>query len=254
MLRSYLEGAAFGTSSGVGPPRALLLHGWRRTKSDFAGVAAALADQGVPAIALDLPGFGDSPPPVAAGGARTYAELLAPLVSQLAADAGPVLVVGHSFGGRVGVCLAARCPTEVAGAVLSGVPLVRAAMPQARANPLYLGIRALAQRGLVPPGLLEAARRRYGSEDYRAASGVMRDVLVACVLESYEHELQTLSCPVTLLWGAKDAVAPPRVAAQAAVLCPSAKVELLSDVGHLVPTEAPERLAAAAVAMLEGAR
>ncbi len=254
VLRSYLAGAVFGTSSGTGPPRALLLHGWRRTKADFARVSELLAARGVPSLALDLPGFGDSPPPQLAGGARHYATLLAPLVTELAAESGPLLVVGHSFGGRVGVCLAARAPAAMAGAVLSGVPLIRDAMPSARPARRYLAIRALARHRLVPASVLESARQRYGSDDYRAASGVMRDVLVATVVESYEDELRSVRCPINLLWGDADTVAPLAVAEAAAACSTFARVEVLHGTGHFVPTEAPEQVCAAAVAMLEEAR
>lgn len=254
MLRSYLDGAVFGTASGAGPPRALLLHGWRRTKEDFAACAADLAGRGVAALALDLPGFGASPAPAAGMGARGYAALLGPLLGELAREPGPLLVVGHSFGGRVGVCLAAERPAEVAGLVLTGVPLVRGLLPRSRPSRRYQAIRALARRGLVPDAVLERARHRHGSDDYRAATGVMRDVLVATVAESYEAELGRVSCPTTLLWGSEDRTAPLTIAQRASELCDLARVEVLDGVGHLVPTEAPERLAAAASAMLEGAR
>lgn len=254
MLRTYLDGAVFGTVAGGGPPRALLLHGWRRTKEDYTATADLLASRGVTTLALDLPGFGASPPPPTAGGARSCAATLAPLVDELAGAAGPLLVIGHSFGGRVAVCLAARQPDRVAGLVVCAAPLVRDQMPRARVSRRYLAVRALARRGLVPAAVLERARSRHGSADYRAATGVVRDVLVATANESYEAELQALRCPVTLLWGGADEAVPVAVASAAASLARSARLEVLDGVGHLVPTEAPERLCAAATAMLEEAR
>lgn len=253
MLRTYLDGAVFGSTAGDGAPGMLLLHGWRRSARDFDGVAAALAGRGVASLAVDLPGFGASPPPSAAMGARGYASLLGPLVEAMA-DEGPIVVVGHSFGGRVAVCLAAAAPDRVARLVLTGVPLVRDAMPRVTPARAYRVIRALAARSLIPNGALEAARRRYGSDDYRAASGVMRDVLVATVQESYEAELAKLRCDTTLLWGALDTTAPVAVARAAATITERAHLELLDGVGHLVPTEAPEALAAAAVVSRESAR
>ena len=37
----------------------------------------------------------------------------------------PPVVVGHSFGGRIAVCLAALYPDRVGSLVLTGVPLVK---------------------------------------------------------------------------------------------------------------------------------
>jgi pimeloyl-ACP methyl ester carboxylesterase len=255
VLQAFLDGAVFGASSGEGPPRAVLLHGWRRRHGDFEQVAARLwAEAQLASVALDLPGFGASPLPAAATGARGYARALLPLVASLADAAGPPVLVGHSFGGRVAVCLAAQAPEAVGGLVLSGVPLVRGAMPRARSSQRYRAIRLGARLGVVSDARLEAARRRYGSSDYRAATGVLRDVLVATINESYEDELTALRGPVALVWGADDAVAPVRVAEAARRLVPAATLEVLPDVGHLVPTESPDRLADATSSTLRGAR
>ena len=252
MLQAYLDGALFGASSGQGDARVVLLHGWRRTHEDFARVAVDLSSRGVAAVAIDLPGFGATPPPEAATGARGYAALLAPLVERLAAASGPPVLVGHSFGGRVATCLAARYPETVGGLVLSAVPLIRSEMPASTPSARYRLVRTAARYHLVSPRRLEAARRRHGSSDYRAASGVVRGVLVATVSESYEDELRALRCGVALVWGALDTTTPPRVARAAAELVHGATLEVLDGVGHLVPTEAPEPLAAAAASLLEG--
>ena len=92
---------------------------------------------------------------------------------------------------------------------------------------------------------MEAARQKYGSRDYRNATGVMRDVLVASVNESYEDELARLDVPVTLLWGEEDREVPLDVATRASALLDARRTRLqsLRGVGHLVPTEAPDELA-----------
>jgi pimeloyl-ACP methyl ester carboxylesterase len=231
----------------------LALHGWRRTHEDFAAVANELAGSGTASLALDLPGFGRSPPPREAIGARGYAAALEPIAGELAAN-GPVLVIGHSFGGRVAVCMAATRPDVVAGLVLTGVPLVRGAMPHATPSRRFQAIRTMARWHLASARTLESARHRYGSADYRASTGVMRDVLVACVAESYEAELAALRCPVALVWGERDTTTPVSVAHAALACCASATLEELEGVGHLVPTEAPGLLAASAAAMLKGVR
>jgi pimeloyl-ACP methyl ester carboxylesterase len=91
---------------------------------------------------------------------------------------------------------------------------------------------------------MEALRQKRGSTDYRAANGVMRDVLVKVVNESYEPQLRSLSVPVVLLWGADDRDVPVAVAERALRLIREgggvAELEVLPGVGHLVPIEAPE--------------
>jgi pimeloyl-ACP methyl ester carboxylesterase len=89
---------------------------------------------------------------------------------------------------------------------------------------------------------LERERRSRGSADYRAADGVMRDILVKVVNESYEDQLGRVLGPVHLLWGAEDRDVPVSVAEAAGALLADSTLEVLPGVGHLVPTQAPEAL------------
>lgn len=242
-LRSYADGTLFGERHGSGPPTVLAMHGWGRDRTDFAAVL-----DGLDAIALDLPGFGASPAPSRPGGAAAYADQIIPVLEEF--PAAPI-VVGHSFGGRVAVAAAAARPDLVKALVLVGVPLLkRDDRPPSRPPLGYRLIRWAARRGLVGQERLEAARARHGSADYRAASGVLRDVLVTVVNEEYRAELAALHCPVRLVWGGDDADVPVSVAERAAQLI-SGDVELhvLDGVGHLVPIARPDAIGAAIEAL-----
>ncbi|MGC8498357.1 MAG: alpha/beta fold hydrolase [Acidimicrobiales bacterium] len=252
MLRALGGGTLFGSVVGDGPPRVLLLHGWRRTHADFVTVQDQLAGHGLASVAVDLPGFGAAPPPEQAGGARHYAELIRPALDELA-DAGAVVLVGHSFGGRVATVLAARHPDTVAAAVVAGAPLLRLG-PAARAAGGYRWVRWLHQHGLVSGERLEAARHRYGSDDYRAASGVVRDVLVISVSETYEDEIDELAVPLSLVWGGNDTVVPVAVA-EAVVERRRRRggvvaLDVVPGGDHLVPLSAPEHLVRAVAGLV----
>ncbi len=239
MLTALGDGTLFGEYYGEGPVRVIWLHGWARTHQDFSGAAHQLAARGVSSLGLDLPGFGASGEPGTVGGARLYADLLSGVIGAAGED---LVLVGHSFGGTVAAVLGARAPERFRSLVLTGAPLLRRA--PARAPWRYRLVRALAARHLIGPDRLEAARQRYGSLDYRRASGVMREVLVASLGESYEDELARLRLPVHLLWGGADTEVPVSVAERAiTVLGGAHELRVLEGVGHLVPTEAPDALA-----------
>lgn len=208
------------------PPAILALHGWGRTRADFRPLAARWPGT----LALDLPGFGSSPSPAAAIGAAGYAELVAEALGEVAAGE-PVVVVGHSFGGRVGVCLAARRPDLVRALVVIGTPLLRG--PASRPSLRFRVARALHRAHLVSDRRMNALRERLGSADYRAASGVMRAVLVKVVNEDYRDELAALRCPTALLWGAEDGAAPLAVARRAAEsVTPLVELRTVAGAGH----------------------
>jgi pimeloyl-ACP methyl ester carboxylesterase len=238
MLKAFADGRLLGTAHGSTPARVLALHGWGRTHGDFDAVLA-----GLDAVAVDLPGFGATPPPPEPWGAAEYAAAVAPVLDD-GDEAGMVLVC-HSFGGRVGVHLATIHPSRVRALVLAGVPLVR--RPEAPRRPPWrfrVG-RWLHRRRLLSDGRMEALRQRYGSADYRAAQGVMRAVHVRAVNETYEEELRAVRCPVELVWGADDADVPVPVAEAAAALVADARLTVVPGVGHDVPRHAPEALRAA---------
>lgn len=241
MLRAYGDGNMFGEPYGEGPVRVVWLHGWGRRSQDFTDSAQIVARAGHASVAIELPGFGVSPEPDVVGGARHYAELLLPAIRGLGSD--PVVIVGHSFGGRVAVAFAAAHPELVKALVLTGVPLLRQSATR-RPPFAYLLIRWMHGKGLIGERRMEEARQRFGSTDYRNARGVMRDVLVVTVNESYEDELTRLTCPVTLLWGANDAESPVDVASRSQrLLAAPHSLRVLEGVGHLVPTSAPGDLA-----------
>ena len=236
-LTSLADGLLFGERYGAGPIQVVALHGWGRDRHDFRGVL-----QDLDAVAVDLPGFGATPPPPAATGAEGYARVVAAWIEQLP---DPQVLVGHSFGGRVAVALAATRPELVAGLVLVGVPLLhRLDRTARRPSVAYRLVRMANRAGLISDERLEREKRRRGSADYRAATGVMRDTLVRVVNESYEDVLKDVVCPVVLVWGAEDSEVPLDVAYRAGALLEHADLEVVDGCGHNLPGEAPERLRA----------
>ncbi|MGI8684283.1 MAG: alpha/beta fold hydrolase [Acidimicrobiales bacterium] len=235
MLRAFADGKLFGVTSGSGPPSVLALHGWARSSEDFAATL-----RGLDAVALDLPGFGATPAPPEAWGAAGYATAVADVLGELDT---PVVVVGHSFGGRVAVHLAASHPAAVAGLVLTGAPLVRRQGAAARRPALTYRVgRALHRRGLFAESRMDALRRRYGSRDYLAATGVMRGVHVTVVNETYEEQLAAIACPVELVWGDDDTEVPLSVAEAARARLARATLTVVPGAGHLTPLTAPDAL------------
>ena len=204
-------------------PRVLALHGWGRTRADWAPVLAR-----VPSLAVDLPGFGASPEPDRGWGSRDYAEALAPVLEE-----GGWTVVGHSFGGRVAVQLAAGWPELVDRVVLTGVPLLRS--PSSATAPLAFRLaKRLHGLGLLSDARMEAERHKRGSADYRAAQGVMRETLVRLVNEDYRDLLPQVKAPTTLVWGAQDTAATLAMAREAEPLFAQATLVVSETSGHLL--------------------
>lgn len=234
MLQTFCEGRLFAERYGAAPVEVVGLHGWARTRADLAGTLA-----GLNALAFDLPGFGASPDPPEVWGTRAYAALIAEAFVGLDR---PQVVLGHSFGGRVAISLAASRPELVSGLVLTGVPMLRKKSGSASVAWRFRVARWGSRHGFVSEPRMERLRHRYGSYDYRNAKGIMRSVLVRTVNESYEDELARITCPVRLVWGANDTAASVEVAREACALIRDARLEVIPDGGHMTPLSSPDVL------------
>ncbi len=214
----------------------LFLHGWGSDFAVFKPFLDRLA-QHRRALALDLPGFGASAPPPAAWDVGDYADFVAAFLRERMASR--VVVIGHSFGGRIGIKLASRDnPGLVIDKMIltasAGIRPEKTAAARARQY-VYKAVRRilsvpLAQRFF--PDALERWRRAHASVDYMNATPLMREVLVKTVNEDLTPRLAAISCPTLLIWGENDEATP---AAQAKIMerrIPDAGLALLPGAGH----------------------
>jgi pimeloyl-ACP methyl ester carboxylesterase len=233
MLTAFAQGTLFGERTGSEPVRVVALHGWRKSHADLSAVVSDFD-----AVSLDLPGFGASPQPTEVWGAHEYAASIVPVLEQLPE---PPVLFGHSFGGRVALAAAADRPDLVKALVLTGVPLIR--RPGTAKPPLKFRLAKLANKvGLLSNERMEQERQKRGSADYRAATGVMRDIFVRLVNESYEQEIQSVRCPVLMVWGENDTAAPLWQAREADELFADSELVVIPDGSHWLPNENPEVL------------
>jgi pimeloyl-ACP methyl ester carboxylesterase len=220
----------------LGPPleRAELhlvwAHGWGQDHHFFLPVAQTLEALGAHAL-LDFPGFGRSAPPPAAWGTADYADAVAEWLSTLPRR--QRVGVGHSFGCRVGLQLAARHPEAVDGLFLiaaAGLKPRRAPLKRieiaARVR-LVKVLKVLPRLGVDIPALKD----RLGSADYRNA-GPMRPILVKVIGEDLSDIARAVRCPVALIYGALDTETPPEIGERLAGLIPGARLQVLPRLDH----------------------
>jgi pimeloyl-ACP methyl ester carboxylesterase len=205
-------------------------HGWGQDHRVFLGLVHGLERRAAHTL-IDFPGFGASPPPPAAWGTADYADAIASFLATV--PPARRLWVGHSFGCRVGLQLAARHPALVDGLFLIAAAGLRPSRPPldrltvAAKMALFKALKTLSRLGLDVAPLKD----RLGSADYRRA-GRMRPTLVKTVREDLSEVARAVRCPVQLLYGALDTETPPALGERLASLLPDAHLQVLPRLDH----------------------
>lgn len=220
-----------------GPRRpVLLLHGWGANVDLLLPLADWLVRLGHPVTALDLPGFGATPEPPAPWTVYDYARFVLKFMDTCGLTA-PVNLFGHSFGGRLGLILGAQSPERLHKLVLADSAGVKPTAPsgaQARLTAYKAvrdGLKRVGLRGLSDQ-LRTAYNARYGSSDFNAAQGVMRQTFVNVVNEDLLLLAAQVRRPVLLLWGDRDEDTPLSQGRALEAAIPDAGLVVLEGAGH----------------------
>ncbi len=277
-----LEGEVFvRRAPASGAPAAVFVHGLGGASTNWTDLMGLLAPT-FDCAALDLPGFGWSPPPTSYA-LRTHVRAVINLLERQ--GRGPVHLFGNSLGGAVSTRVAARRPDLV-----RTLTLVSPALPSLRPRrdldprlPLLAipGIAQLMRRrmGEVSPeqqanimlelcysdpsvvpeerrreAVAEIARRAALAHGQAALTGSLRG-LIGAYLERGERSLWqqagSVRVPTLLIWGTQDRLVDVALAPKALAAYPSSRLLVLPDVGHVAQLEQPETVARAFRALVE---
>jgi pimeloyl-ACP methyl ester carboxylesterase len=229
------------TEAGRGDP-VVLLHGWGTSSESLVPLCGALADS-FRVLTVDLPGFGWSQTPPVAWGTADYAGHIERLMQETGV-AGAALV-GHSFGGRIAITLAAKQPARVSRLVLVASAGIR---PRRRLG-YYVRVGAvklvrwffsLPGWGAVGQRMISKMYDRFGSRDYRAA-GPMRPTLVKVVNEDLTPLLPAVQAPTLILWGDQDRDVPRSAMEIMAARISHARLVVFEGAGHFPFLDMPEK-------------
>lgn len=151
-----------------------------------------------PVRLLDVPGFDDPRGPVRPAALHPLAATVAGWL--VATDGPPVVLAGHSTGAQVALRAATLVPERVHALVL-----LAPTFPPALRRPLPLATAFARTARWESPAVLPTLLPSYA----RAGAGRLVRYLRSAQADAPEETLRTVSCPVTVAGGARDALAPP---------------------------------------------
>ncbi|GFH37704.1 alpha/beta fold hydrolase [Streptomyces pacificus] len=271
-----------------GLPPALFVHGLGGSSQNWTQLMGALEDA-VDGEAVDLPGFGDSPPPgdgdySITAHARAVIRLLDAGGPGRGPGPGPVHLLGNSLGGAVATRVAAVRPDLV-----TTLTLISPALPELRAQRSAWPTAALGLPGAA--SLVQRLTRDWTPEArVRGATalcygdpGRVTDEALLHAVEEMERRLElpyfwdamartarglvdayTLGgrhglwrqaervlAPTLLVYGCRDQLVSYRMARRASAAFRDSRLLTLPDAGHVAMMEYPETVAAAVRQLLD---
>lgn len=193
-------------------PHIIWGHGWGQNHTSLLPIATNLQNIANHWL-LDFPGFGASYQPEYVWGSEDYAKITADWIKTNIPATATKIWVGHSFGCRVGISLAAINPDLLHGLFLiaaAGIPrpigftkkIIR--LLKIHSFKLLKKIIIL----LNNEQYLNWLKTKFGSHDYRNADPRMRSILVKTINENLSNNAQKINCPTELLYGEKDLETP----------------------------------------------
>ncbi len=215
----------------------VMLHGWGSNIELFRNSALPVAAKYF-VVAPDMPGFGATPEPPAAWCVDDYTDFVIEFIKTLGLKR--VILLGHSFGGRVIIKLVNRkeLPFSVEKLILvdsAGIRPEKTQQQLKKEKVMKLGKKLLS----AAPGLIEKMQSMVGSADYKAASPLMREVLINVVNEDLSSLLPGITQETLLVWGTLDTATPISDAEKMEQLIPNAGLARIEGAGHYSFIENP---------------
>lgn len=201
----------------------VLLHGWNQNIEMMMPIGEKFFDR-YNVLIIDLPGFGKSSEPSHSWNVYEYADCVKQMVDDLGLD--KIILMGHSFGGRVGLIYASIY--DVYKLICFASPYCK----ELKKLPLKTKIYKYLKNISCLKWLANIMKNYIGSTDYKNATEVMRGVLVQSINLEMVEDVKKIKAPTLLIWGSLDTAVPLKRAYELESLIKNAAVVVYEGATH----------------------
>lgn len=224
----------------------LILHGWNLSGEKFLPLVQELEKEGYKVYHPDLPGFGKIKFTKTSWFLSDYVDFVKKFLEKNKLN--KIILIGHSFGGRIAIKFTAQNPNLLAALILTGTPGINP-VPKVKVQ-IFLIVAKLGKLVFSLP-ILSSLRDLFRKFIYRAASAsdyyntndYMLETFRNTVRESLLSYMSQINIPTLLLWGAEDKMVPLSIAKKMNDIIKNSKLAVINDAKHGVPWTYPKEFA-----------
>ncbi len=223
-------------------PAILILHGWPSSSRSWVKVKELLETEGFSVFVPDLPGFGETKPPKKNWGINEYAEWVVKYAETI--GGGNLVLIGHSFGGRIAIKIAANKLITISNLILIDAAGVRHLDAKEKAAS-WIARKAKSLKSLPGYGHLRWFFYRFilRKKDYYEARGIMREILKMVIEEDLAPSLKDINIPTLIIWGERDKMTPLKDGYLMSREINGSSIRIVPQAGHALNLEKPDDLA-----------
>lgn len=214
----------------------VFLHGWGADKNSFLWVSSYIKNKSM--IFVDFNGFGESPEPEYPYTVFDYAFNLKKILDNYKIYS--LIIVGHSFGGRVAVKFSSLyqfCYENYKLCLVDAAGLIpRRGLFYYYKVYKYKLLKKIAKISKKSENLLS----KYGSKDYKQLSTMMKQTFNLIVNEDLSKDAALINVSTFIVWGVLDKETKLYMAKKYNKLIVNSKLFLINDAGHFSFLDKPQ--------------
>lgn len=208
---------------GQGNKLYVFLHGWGASLNLMLPYANNFSNEAV-CLLIDFPPFGNSQQPLEPWALEDYVELTRQLIdlTKQTHQTLSTTIFGHSFGGRIAICLAAT--SEVNNLVLFASAGLKPKFSIKRQINIW---RFRHYRKIGSP-----KANKFGSADYKVLSPVMQQTFKNIVNLDLKETCKKISAKTVIIFGSADGETPLYMGKKLKKLIPKSSLFIIEGAGH----------------------
>jgi len=229
----------------------VLLHGWGIDSKKYLPLYESfLKNKNYSVFIPDMPGFGKSGEPKEDWSLDNYVDVVNEFVEKifqqnLSLSSSNLIIIGHSFGGRIAIKYVVKYPEKVCKLILTGAAGIKHNLTAkqkiffilAKIGKILFSLPVISYLQKSAQKFLYRAAR---VKDYHHASPRMKKVMKNILAEDLTLYLEKVNLATLLVWGKLDRTTPLSDGKIMNQKIKNSKLVIVEDANHSLPYQKPE--------------